>query len=112
MSTPTLTRQPKGIPVGGQFAEHDRADANVSLTDTPAAAAAADEDSAFRRRYDSVEDKVKAFMAELDDAVASIRTDADWLHYLDVMSRFHTYSFNNQMPVSYTHLTLPTNREV
>lgn len=32
MSTSTFARQPKGIPVGGQFATHDRAEADIDLS--------------------------------------------------------------------------------
>lgn len=32
MSMQTFSRQPKGIPVGGQFATHDRAEADIDLT--------------------------------------------------------------------------------
>lgn len=32
MNTTTIARQPSGIPVGGQFASHDRADSTIELT--------------------------------------------------------------------------------
>lgn len=90
------TRHKKGQPasMGGKFAEHERDDANDVVLATPTDAA---EESVFRRRYDTAEDKIKAFMGELDAAREALDTDEEWLAYLDVMTKFHHYSANNQM---------------
>jgi len=98
MSTATITRQPKGQPIGGEFSAHDRAEAEVSLDDSHT-----DELSVWRTRYETPEAKVKAFMEELETAVGDLETDEDWQHYLATMSKFHHYSFNNQMLIALQH---------
>jgi antirestriction protein ArdC len=97
MTANTITRQPRGIPVGGQFSTHDRGEAEVSLAVVEPESV---EESTFQRRFDSVDEKIKAFMEELDVAVDNLKTDEEWLRYLDVMSRFHNYSMNNQMLIA------------
>tara|TARA_R110002051_G_scaffold314950_4_gene392665 strand:+ start:10239 stop:11252 length:1014 start_codon:yes stop_codon:yes gene_type:complete len=97
MSTATIIRKPKGQPTGGEFATHDRTEAEVSLDTAPAA------ESVWRTRYETPEAKVKAFMQELETAVADLETDAEWQHYLTTMSKFHHYSFNNQMLIAIQH---------
>jgi len=94
MSTATIARQSKGQPIGGEFAAHDRAESDITLGDAPV-----EELSVWRTRYETREDKVKAFMEELDVAVEALETDEDWKHYLETMAKFHHYSFNNQMLV-------------
>lgn len=95
MTTATITRQAKGQPIGGEFAPHARSEAEVVLSDDSLAAPA--EESVFRRRYDSPEEKIKAFLGELETQVADLQNDEGWQHYLDTMAKFHKYSFNNQM---------------
>ena len=99
MSTATILRQPKGAPIGGEFAAHAHTEAEIVLTADGGLTEPA-EKSVFRRRYDSPEEKVKAFMAELETQVTELQTDAGWQEYLDVMSKFHNYSFNNQMLIA------------
>lgn len=96
MSTATIIRKPAGTPVGGEFAPHDRPEAEVVLTESGELTEPTEE-SVFRRRYDSPEEKVKAFMAELESQVVALETDEGWQGYLDTMSKFHRYSFYNQM---------------
>jgi antirestriction protein ArdC len=95
MSTPTITRQPKGIPVGGEFSSHARDEASVSLT-----ADNHEVESVWRKHYDTPEDKVTAFMAELKVQVADLATDESWQQYLDTAAKFHNYSFYNQMLIA------------
>lgn len=88
MSTQTVTRtrQPKGVPVGGQFATdaHGEADGVTLVADTP--------ETVFTKRYDTLDEKVEAFHAELEDRVADLADDANWQAYLGIMSKFHRYS--------------------
>jgi antirestriction protein ArdC len=75
---------------------------HAALVDQQAApeAPAEDSDNAFKRRYDSMEEKLEAFHAELEKAVTDLDTDENWLAYLDTMSKFHRYSFQNQMLIA------------
>lgn len=50
--------------------------------------------------YDSVQDKVEAMRAELETAVGRLAGDDEWQRYLEVMGRFHQYSFGNQLLIS------------
>lgn len=107
MSTTTQPRQPKGIPVGGQFATSAKAEAGVSLTEAqpvtvPAEPTRAfpDTDEVFTKKYDSVDEKVEAYKAELDKAVGDLATDQNWLSYLDMISKFHRYSPTNQLLIA------------
>lgn len=103
MSTETFTpRQPRGIPVGGQFSTKPLDEADVSLgTEAPQEdqqpRAFADTPEVFTKKYETLDEKVKAFKAELDAAVAGLATDDNWLNYCQTMSRFHRYSASNQM---------------
>lgn len=96
MSTSTLdrNRQPKGTPVGGQFAAGARAgaDASVTLVDPDLAPAEDQDDSPFRKRYDTFEEKIAAFHDELTKGVEGLKTDSGWLQYLRTMTKFHNYS--------------------
>ena len=96
MSTQTVTRtrQPKGVPVGGQFATDTHAEAaGVTLVaDAP--------ETVFTKRYDTLDEKVEAFHAELEDRVADLADDANWQAYLGIMSKFHRYSMFNQMLIA------------
>jgi antirestriction protein ArdC len=95
MSTATISRQSKGQPIGGEFATHDRDESDVTL-----GGETGDEISVWRTRYETPEAKVKAFMDELETAVGDLDSDEDWQHYLATMSKFHNYSFNNQMLIA------------
>lgn len=105
MSTATTSRpqarQPKGVPSGGQFAESAKSEAGLTLSgDAPVERAFADAPEAFTAKYDNVAEKVDAFKAELDSAVEALATDENWLAYLDTTSKFHRYSFSNQMLIA------------
>ncbi|MGL5827847.1 MAG: ArdC-like ssDNA-binding domain-containing protein [Nocardioides sp.] len=92
-------RVPGGVPDGGQFAAGTRAEIDVSL-DTPPERAFADAPEAFARKYDTIEEKVAAFKVELESAVSGLAEDENWLRYVAAMSKFHRYSFNNQMLIA------------
>jgi antirestriction protein ArdC len=52
------------------------------------------------QRYGTLEEKIEAMKAELEAGIAELADDENWQRHLDVMSRFHTYSFANQMLIS------------
>jgi antirestriction protein ArdC len=39
-------------------------------------------------------------LAQLTDGIAKLTTSAEWLHYLDFQSRFHSYSFGNVLLIA------------
>ena len=82
-------RTPAGSPEGGQFAGLEGAESGSVLT--------APDDNAFTRRYDSLDEKLAAFQGELSDAVERLQDDDEWLDYLNTMSKFHSYSPQNQL---------------
>lgn len=41
------------------------------------------------------QDKIKAALKRIDDSLATINTDKDWLQYLSFQSLFYNYSFGN-----------------
>ena len=41
------------------------------------------------------QDKIKAALDRIEDCLATINTDKDWLDYLCFQSRFYNYSFGN-----------------
>jgi len=84
-----------GVRTGGQYATEARAEADVSL-----GAPTGVDDNVFTHRYDSVEEKVAAFHAELEQRVADLQHDENWLAYLDTMSKFHHYSMLNQLLIA------------
>lgn len=47
-----------------------------------------------------MDDKLAAFHAELEKAVNALDNDENWHNYLDTMSRFHRYSFQNQLLIA------------
>ncbi len=71
-------RQPKGTPVGGQFAE-DRKPDGPDLR-KPA--------------------KTELMLAELSAGVRDLTTSEKWTAYLDTQSKFHSYSFNNALLIA------------
>ncbi|MFV0375594.1 ArdC-like ssDNA-binding domain-containing protein [Microbacterium sp.] len=50
--------------------------------------------------FDTVAEKVKAMQEELAVAVEQLADDENWRAYLDTMSRFHRYSFQNQLLIA------------
>ena len=82
-NTATRSRQPKGAPVGGQFATEAHAEA-VGIDLAPPVG-----ETVFTKRYDTLDEKVEAFHAELEQQVADLADDENWTRYLDTMSRFH-----------------------
>ena len=43
----------------------------------------------------SNQDKIKAALKSIDDSLATINTNEDWLSYLKFQSLFYNYSFGN-----------------
>ncbi len=99
MSANTITRVQPGVPSGGQFAANAHAETDVSLGAEPDASIV-DRDSPFTQRYDTLDEKLTAIHGELEGRVAALAEDDDWNRYLDTMSRFHHYSFSNQMLIA------------
>lgn len=64
----------------------------TSLDDGPA--------NPLAQRFGTVEEKIEAMRAELATGVAALADDETWKRHLDVMSRFHRYSLNNQILIS------------
>lgn len=91
-ATGTIHR-PGGTPAGGQFAGHVRTAPDGELTDELAGT----HENPLARRFDSVEEKIRAMQDELADAVDGLADDEMWNRYLDTMALFHNYSFQNQM---------------
>jgi antirestriction protein ArdC len=51
-------------------------------------------------RTDTLAHRISVLFTELDQAVADITTDKQWLDLLKWMRRFHKYSLNNQMLIA------------
>ena len=105
-STADRLRQPKGIPVGGQFAPDPNSNeaAPIELEST-----ASQVPSAFTTRYATPQERTEALTAEIEKAVEGMDSDANWLAWLDTMSKFHNYSINNQILIK---LQNPTSSRV
>ena len=43
----------------------------------------------------SNQDKIKAALKSIDDSLATINTNEDWMKYLQFQSLFYNYSFGN-----------------
>lgn len=50
--------------------------------------------------FETLEDKLLAMREEIDTSVAALADDENWNAYLDAMTRFHNYSFGNQMLIA------------
>jgi len=79
------SRQRTGEPHPGRWKEVPRVDADLHLGD----------ESPFRRRYDTVHDKVAALVNELDTHVAELGTTAGWDDFVDTTARMPRFSANN-----------------
>ena len=110
-------RQPRGVPIGGEFAsnEHDEAaDLHPGLSsccaecdewyeDQHECATPAVVESPFgteaHERINGTDYKERVAVAreELEAAVAALDQDDNWQKHLDQSARFHSYSFTNQM---------------
>lgn len=54
----------------------------------------------LERRFDTVEEKVRAMQAELTAAVDGLSEDENWGRWLDTICQFHSYSFQNQLLIA------------
>lgn len=94
MTAGARSREPKGVTTGGQFATEALAEATGTvLTAEPP-------ESVFTKRYETLDEKVEAFHAELEDQVAALADDEHWNAYLATMSKFHRYSMFNQLLIA------------
>lgn len=73
----------------GSFAAHERGKAAPPPTTSP-----------LNQYFETLDDKLTAMSEEVASAVERLRTDEGWNEYLDTMSRFHSYSFANQMLIA------------
>lgn len=76
----------------GQFTEKELSKSEVTLGGAP--------EIVFTKKYDKVKEKVEAFHAELELAVAGLGDDTNWNNYLHTMSNFHFYSLYDQLLIS------------
>ena len=86
MNVDARSRDPKGVTTGGRFATETLTEATgtVLTAERP--------ETVFTKRYETLDEKVEAFHAELEDQVAALADDANWNAYLNTMSKFHRYS--------------------
>lgn len=82
-----------GTPTGGQFAPKTNS-APTGTLDEPS------DRHRLSASFDTVDEKVKAMQEELAAAVDSLADDEAWRGYLRTMSKFHHYSFSNQLLIA------------
>ncbi len=92
-------RQPKGVPVGGQYAENSHDEASAPLGES------APESPYFNGSHQRIReadksDRVKVAYDELATAVSSLADDENWNRFLHQATKFRTYSFSNQMLIA------------
>lgn len=96
----TRSRQSAGQPTGGEFAtEAKGTDTGVSLSgEQPSAGSiTTGRSEVFSTRYETLQEKVDAISAEVDQAFLDLGNDADFRRFLDFNQKFHRYSWNNMM---------------
>lgn len=101
-ATPTFNETDHPRDVDGKWAQKPAAaelgdSERLTLDDVAPPRAFADTPEVFTAKYDSVTDKVDAYKAELDAAVAGLATDGEWINYVTTMAKFHRYSSTNQL---------------
>lgn len=86
----------------GKYAEFTSSEQGADLTAPESAPCRAFSDTpeVFTAKYETVQAKVEAFKAELDQAVAGLAEDENWIDYLQTMSKFHRYSATNQLLIA------------
>lgn len=62
---------------------------------------AAKKETAVDKKRAEADAKVKRLMSELEMGVEELMTSEGWKKHLDSMSKFHTYSFNNQWLIAH-----------
>ncbi len=103
MTTNSRSRQPAGIPVGGQYAPETRNRSTVSIGEDEEMPA--DESSArpvFAKPgtpYGQIDraDRVAAMRAEIDEAMALLSNAEGWQAFLEQSAKLHHYSLNNRL---------------
>lgn len=90
-------RQPRGVPVGGQFAEGSHEEAATPLSTT---AIGFQTEQHERINQTDRKDRARVAHEELAAAVAALDKDENWLRALDQASKFRGYSFSNQMLIA------------
>ena len=108
MSNQTIARVQPGVPTGGQFAPTVHGDSDICLDALEPAPSAVAKDSVFTQKYETMEEKLAALHGELEAAVTDLATDEGWNAYLQAATKFHRYSFNNQMLIAIQTRNLAT----
>ena len=52
------------------------------------------------------QEKIKAALNRIEDSLAAINTDEDWLKFLSFQAQFYNYSFGNAMLIFSQNLNL------
>ena len=94
--TKTQPRQPKGASVAGRSAGGEFAQKMRTLPSGDLLASS----SPLAQQFDTLEEKIAAMSAEVEVLVGELQTDEGWNRYLETMSKFHTYSFTNQLLIA------------
>jgi len=105
MEPNTQPRQPRGVPVGGQFTGKANPESDVELAlpdDAPESVGTHNGDGAPTEESVSFghldrADRVKAMQKEIEDTIEAMSDHEGWTHFLDSVSQFHQYSFGNTM---------------
>lgn len=108
MSPATIKRVRQGVPAGGQFATQGRTEIDLELTGDDASSPAdpaehgsiVERESLYTQRYETIDDKLAALHGEIEGHDAALADDDYWHSYLDAMSKFHRYSFGNQLLIA------------
>lgn len=90
----TAVDTPKPAEVNGFFGT-EVVEAKKSETKTAAKPKLSKEEYAAQKK-----DKIEGLQKELQDQVANLHNDEQWSNYLNSVTKFHRYSFNNQMLIS------------
>jgi len=92
----TQPRQPKGRPVGGQFAAKENPEADFELEVEGPATAPQPGTGPALSNLDRTE-RIKAMQDEIASTIESMSNHEGWQKFLDTTAKFHRYSLNNAL---------------
>jgi len=106
MNATNPNRQPRGRPIGGQFAVKANPESELELGAPPEPS-----EAATQVPLEAVEPKVplgelekteriKAMHAEIEHAITEMSDHEGWQRFLDTASKFHRYSFGNTILIA------------
>ena len=81
----------------GKFTEDAKAESGQGIEGLAQDVGDVATETAFSKRYETLDDKIAAFKIELNNGIDALADDAEWHEFLDTMGKFHNYSFGNQM---------------